>query len=115
MATPVPVQLDSFPFASFRASRGDLLALLIRAPRRKWQRSYQGGGAPADETISDAVTGTVRLLQGSANPRLPRQPDRGADAAAGKAIAARRRNLAGVEITPPRRETAPGSGEHIAT
>ncbi|GGJ67760.1 CocE/NonD family hydrolase [Streptomyces brasiliensis] len=65
---PVRVDLGGFPFVSFRAEPGDRFALLIRPPHRRWQPNYQGGGMPADETVSDAVPGVVHIVQDPARP-----------------------------------------------
>lgn len=60
----VPVRFGDFYFVSRRIAAGDRLALVIRPPHREYQVNYQTGGPVSDETIKDAVAGTIRVVGG---------------------------------------------------
>ncbi|WP_399084558.1 CocE/NonD family hydrolase [Streptomyces sp. BBFR2] len=64
----VEVVMRDFSFTSLRIDEGDRVALVLRAPHRRWQPNQQAGGVTADETAKDAVAGVVRLHQGPSRP-----------------------------------------------
>jgi putative CocE/NonD family hydrolase len=68
----VPVRFGDFPFVSRRIPAGDRLALVLRPPHREFQVNFQAGGVASDETIKDAVAGTIRVLAGCVS--LPVMP-----------------------------------------
>lgn len=57
----VAVELTGFPFISRRLQPGDRLALVVRAPHRRWQPNFQTGGPTAEDTAGDARSGVVRI------------------------------------------------------
>ncbi|MFI0899310.1 CocE/NonD family hydrolase [Streptomyces sp. NPDC020983] len=61
---PVRVELRDFPFVSQRLEPGDRLALVLRAPHRRWQPNFQSGAPVSAETLADATAGEVHILQG---------------------------------------------------
>jgi hypothetical protein len=88
---PVPAgrveryRFDRFHWFARRLRKGSRLRLVI-APINSpaWEKNYQAGGDPAEETLEDARKGTLRLYAGPDHPSVLVLPVQEAEGAGGR-------------------------------